>query len=82
MALVPSVHNMDDATLIKHMQARHDEMIAEGLDLAPNGVPMKLRSSVEWRTFHDKMHELYDGRTVGPDEGESFFNHLHRLEDE
>jgi hypothetical protein len=80
MALVPNVRNMDDVTLIKHMQARHDEMIADGFDLAPNGEPIKLRAGVEWRTFHDKMHEWYDGRTVG--DGENFFNHLHKPEDE
>lgn len=80
MALVPSVRNMDDEILIKHMEARHQEMIAEGVKLHANEAARKVRLGVEWRTFHDKMHELYDGRVVG--DGENFFNHTHKPENE
>lgn len=79
MAIVPSVQKMDDLTLIKHMEARHDEMIADGFNLSPKGQPIVLRAGVTWRVFHDKMHELYDGRVV---DGEPFFNHAHKPENE
>ena len=82
MIRVPSVHDMADEILIKHMAARHNEMFAEGYDPSANepdrvarGEPARLRAGVEWRTFHDKMHELYDGRVDG---AKDMFNHVHK----
>jgi hypothetical protein len=79
---VPSVQDMSDGILIKHMKARHDEMIAEDYDpeigepdRVRRGEPPRLRAGVEWREFHDYMHRLYDGRTDG---ARDMYDHTHK----
>jgi hypothetical protein len=78
---VPSVRDMTDEIMIKHMQHRHDEDIGhinigyEEPDRKAKGLPRRLRAGVEWRTFHDKMHELYDGRTDG---AAGMYDHVHK----
>lgn len=77
---VPSVLDMDDVTLIKHMELRHGEDLrVKRLGWEPQreerGEPPTLRGNGKvWRTFHNKMHELYDGRVI---KGEDFYNHTH-----
>jgi hypothetical protein len=83
MIRVPSVRDMDDATMIKHMQHRHDEDIKsinighQEPDRVAAGLPPRLRAGVEWRTFHNKMHELYDGRVDG---ARDMYDHVHKEE--
>lgn len=76
---VPAVGDMDDETLIKHMEHRHDEHIAMKFPNEPDrikqGLPRRLRAGVTWRLFHDKLHELYDGRVVA---GAPFYDHEHK----
>jgi len=78
---VPAVRDMDDPTLIKHMEARHEEDVstthlgAGEPDRVAQGLPPRLRAGVEWRTFHNKMHELYDGREHN---GRPWFDHVHK----
>lgn len=73
---VPSVADMDDPTLIKHMEARHDEDVAV-TRMGWNGDPDDKRDlrNIPWRTFHNKMHELYDGRTDG---AAGMYDHEHK----
>lgn len=78
---VPSVANMDDEIFIKHMEARHEEDVStvhlgiQDPDRAAKGLPHRLREGVTWRKFHEKMHELYDGRTDG---AAGMYNHVHK----
>jgi hypothetical protein len=78
---VPSVLDMSDAILIKHMEARHDQDVSvNNLGHEPDrdarGLAPRLRGSGKvWRTYHDKMHELYDGRQHN---GEPWYNHVHK----
>lgn len=74
---VPSVQDMDDQILIKHMAARHDEDLRFDISKPePEQKKPRLRGSGKvWRTFHDKMHELYDGRTDG---ARGMYDHVHK----
>jgi hypothetical protein len=82
---VPSVRGMDDETLIKYMEYRHDEdlkvkNLGHEPDREAKGLAPRLRGSGQvWRTFHNKMHELYDGRMH---DGETWFDHYHEPEAE
>lgn len=77
---VPSVSDMDDPLFIKHMEHRHGEDLkVKNLGHEPQrdekGLAPTLRGNGKvWRTFHDKMHELYDGRLIN---GQDFYNHDH-----
>lgn len=75
--MVPNVADMSDEILIKHMEMRHDEDIKAPFrnepDRVKKGLPPRLRDTgPEWRTYHDYMHRLYDGRENGP------YNHEHK----
>jgi hypothetical protein len=73
---VPSGDDMDDDTLMKHMEARHGENLAlkfrEEPDRKRRGLPRRLQNPETWRTYHRKLHELYDGRPDGP------YRHVHK----
>jgi hypothetical protein len=74
---VPSAYDMSDDILIKHFQARHDQDVSDRLfrnepDRKAKGLPPRLREGVTWRIYHDKVHELYDGRSNGP------YRHVHK----
>jgi hypothetical protein len=79
MIEIPGVQDMDDETLIKHMELRHNEDVAMNFTEEPErkakGLSRRLRGGVVWRTFHNYLHQLYDGREV---DGEPFFNHQHK----
>lgn len=78
---VPSVADMSDQILIKHMEARHGEDLkVKNLGHEPdrdakNLAPRLRGSGKVWRTYHDKMHELYDGRLH---DGEPWYDHEHK----
>lgn len=73
---VPSAEDMSDETLMKHMEARHSEDLALKFEPEPDrvakGLPRRLRNPQTWRTYHDYMHRLYDGRDNGP------YRHVHK----
>lgn len=73
---VPSVEDMDDETFIKHFELRHGENLAHRFlnepDRVKKGLPRRLNDPEVWKTYHEKMHEIYNGREFGP------FNHEHR----
>jgi hypothetical protein len=50
---VPPVAEMEDGTLIKHLELRHEE------DLAMDFNGGNMQASGTWRTYHDAMHRLY-----------------------
>jgi hypothetical protein len=78
---VPSVNDMTDQILIKHMEARHDEDLkVKNLGHEPDRDAKQLAPRLRgtgkvWRTYHDKMHELYDGREH---KGEPWYDHEHK----
>lgn len=76
MVSVPSVEDMSDEILMKHMEARHGESLAlkfrDEPDRAKRGLPRRLHNPETWRIYHDKLHELYDGRETGP------YRHVHK----
>jgi hypothetical protein len=67
---VPSAANMDDETFIKHLEKRHGEALAlkfkNDPDREAKGELRSLMARPEWETYHQYLHNLYDGRENGP----------------
>ena len=76
MVRVPSAGDMNDETVILHLEKRHGESLAlkftEEPDRARKGLPRRLRNPETWRVYHAKLHENYDGRENGP------YRHTHK----
>lgn len=74
---VPSIHDMDDQILIKHMMARHAEDLAAPIDHPdPGKTEPTLRGNRKvWVAYHEYMHRLYGDRLV---DGEPFYDHVHK----
>jgi hypothetical protein len=73
---VPSADDMDDETFMKHMERRHGESLALKFrnepDRAKKGLPRRLLNRKTWITYHQSLHNLYDGRADGP------YRHIHK----
>jgi hypothetical protein len=73
---VPAAGDMDDEIFIKHMERRHGESLAlkfiEEPDRKRKGQGRRLADPKTWRTYHQRLHELYDGRENGP------YRHTHK----
>lgn len=59
LILIPSVHDMDDETLMKHLEHRHGDDLKMSFEVEPGRTERRLRAPIEWRTYHDAMHRLY-----------------------
>jgi hypothetical protein len=73
---VPALADMDDETIIKHLEARHGESLKLQFRPEPDrvrkGLPQRLFNRSTWEVYHRKLHELYDGRPNGP------YRHTHK----
>lgn len=58
MIEIPSVADMDDETLMKHMELRHEGDLAMSFEIEPGRDERRLRAPKEWRTYHDTIHRL------------------------
>lgn len=58
MPTIPSVSDMDDETLMKHLEYRHADDLRMSFDIEPDLTERRLRAPVEWRTYHDTVHRL------------------------
>lgn len=56
---VQSVEVMDDETLMKHLENRHDDDLRMDFKVEPGRAERRLTAPREWRTFHQAMHRLY-----------------------
>lgn len=56
---IPSVSEMDDETLMKHLELRHEDDLAMSFKPEPDREERRLHAPKEWRTYHDAMHRLY-----------------------
>jgi hypothetical protein len=59
MLLIPSVYNMDDETLMKHLENRHADDLRLEFRVEPDRTERRLQNSEVWRTYHETMHRLY-----------------------
>jgi hypothetical protein len=73
---VPSAEDLDDEMFMKHMEKRHGESLALKFRKEPDrvmrGLPRRLLNRNTWITYHQSLHDLYDGRDTGP------YRHLHK----
>ncbi len=76
MVRVPSAEDMEDETLMLHMERRHGESLALKFEPEPDrvakGLKRRLRNPTTWRIYHQRLHDLYDGRPNGP------YRHTHK----
>lgn len=56
---IPSVADMSDEILMKHLELRHEDDLAVVFEVEPDRDERRLRAPKEWRTYHDAMHRLY-----------------------
>ena len=56
---VPSVDGMNDETLMKHMEFRHDDDLRLEFQVEPDRAERRLMAADLWRSYHDAMHRLY-----------------------
>lgn len=56
---VPSVADMDDETLMKHLEFRHEDDLRQEFTPDPDKGERRLAAPETWRTYHDAMHRLY-----------------------
>lgn len=56
---VPPVSVMGDETLMKHLELRHDNDLRMEFKPEPDREERRLHAPREWRTYHDKVHELH-----------------------
>jgi hypothetical protein len=67
---VQPVGDMDDEQFMRHMEKRHSDALKMTFKVEPDRTERRLRSPQEWRTFHDKIHELdHEGK---------YDDHIHR----
>lgn len=59
MQQVAPVSEMDDETLIKHLEHRHEDDLRMEFKTEPDRAERRLHAGAEWRTYHDAMHRLY-----------------------
>jgi len=55
---IPPVGVMDDETLMKHLDLRHDNELRMRFVPEPDREERRLVAGKEWRTYHDTMHRL------------------------
>jgi hypothetical protein len=67
---IPPVTVMDDETLMKHLELRHDADLRMEFMPEPGKNERRITAPKEWRTFHDKMHSLHPNS----------YNHRHNEE--
>lgn len=65
---IPSVRAMTDETMILHLEKRHDNDLRMQFMPEPGKDKPRTSAPKEWRTFHDKMHELH---------GDEEYKHTH-----
>lgn len=56
--LIPSVDTMDDETLMKHLELRHEADLRMEFREEPDYAERRMYAPREWRTYHDTMHRL------------------------
>jgi hypothetical protein len=67
---VTPVDEMTDEHLMRHLESRHSDALKLKFLCEPDRTERRLRSPVEWRAFHDKIHELdHEGK---------YDDHIHR----
>jgi hypothetical protein len=66
--MVPSVESMDDETLMKHLEFRHEHDLALRFLPDPDQEVRTLAAPELWRTYHDTMHRLHPNK----------YQHAHR----
>ena len=61
---VPSVHDMEDETFIKHLKKRHPEVARTGMTFVaePEGEERRMREPSAWRGMHQANHRMYPHR--------------------
>lgn len=57
--MIPPVSEMDDETLMKHLELRHADDLAMEFKPEPGQTERRLHAPTEWRTYHNAMHRLY-----------------------
>jgi len=57
--VVTPVDEMDDETLMKHLENRHKDDLRLKFQAAPDENARTLAASDLWRTYHQTMHRLY-----------------------
>ena len=57
--MVVSVDDMDDETLIRHLESRHADDLRMSFQPDPDTGKRTLAAPKEWRTYHQSMHRLY-----------------------
>jgi len=67
---VVSVQVMDDETLMKHLENRHEDDLRMEFTVEPDAGERRLHAPKEWRSYHEAMHRLYP-RKYDHDHGEA-----------
>jgi hypothetical protein len=57
--VVTPVDEMNDETLMKHLENRHQDDLRLSFKPDPGKSERTLAAPTEWRTYHDTMHRLY-----------------------
>lgn len=66
--MIPSVDDMDDETLMKHLELRHEDDLRLTFKPEPGRTERRLAAPGLWRTYHNTMHRLYSNK----------YDHRHR----
>jgi hypothetical protein len=57
---IPPVTVMDDETLMKHLELRHEDGLLMRFLPEPDRAERRMKSPKEWRTYHETMHRISD----------------------
>lgn len=69
MVHIPSVEDMDDETLMKHLELRHEDDLKMSFEAEPDRTERRMHAPKEWRTYHDAVHRLYPRKYEHTHEG-------------
>lgn len=69
MLTIPPVQEMDDETLMKHLEFRHADDLRMEFTVEPDYGGRRLHAPEAWRTYHDAMHRLYPRKYEHSHEG-------------
>ena len=57
--IVAPVADMDDETVMKHLEFRHEDDLKMAFKPEPDRTERRLNNAETWRTYHNSMHRLY-----------------------